>query len=87
MGMNDRSLNATIDAIFIALTLIVIQQCLLAWQTGDFRVLPDLRSGGGAQRKCDTRNINHTVNNACTDGFCPLNADFILSHQRFNAKR
>jgi len=31
---------------------------------------------GGAQHKCDTRNINDTGNNNCTDVFPDLDADF-----------
>jgi len=28
---------------------------------------------------CDTTNINYTVNNACTDGICCLNVEFLSS--------
>jgi hypothetical protein len=35
---------------------------------------------------CDTRNINHTVNNACTDVFRRLNTDFRSSSPEVQAK-
>jgi len=87
MGMNDRSLIDKINPTFIALTAMAIHHCLSAWKTGKLRVPPEFGPGGGAQRKCDTRNINHAVNNACTDVFCCLNADFRSSSPEVQAKK
>jgi len=69
MGMKDRSLMDKINPTFIALTATAINHCVSAWKAGEFRVLLEFGSGGGAQRKCDTRIINHMVDNACTDIF------------------
>jgi len=66
---------------FIALTTMGIHHYLSAWATGKFRVLPECGTGGGAQCKCNTRNINQVVSHACTEGCCHLNADFRLSSQ------
>jgi len=74
--MKDRSLIDTINPIFIALTARAIHHCLSASQTMKFWVPPEFGPGGGAQRKCDTRNIKHAVNIACTDLFCRLVPDF-----------
>ena len=41
-----------------------------------FRIPPEFGPGGGAQHKCDKRNIGPAVNNACTDVFRRLDADF-----------
>ena len=87
MGMKDRSLIDKINPTFIALTATAIHHCLSAWKTGEFRVPPEFGPGGGAQRKCDTRNINHTVNNACTDVFHRLDADFRSSSPEVQAKK
>jgi Domain of unknown function (DUF6532) len=87
MGMKDRSLIDKINPTFIALTATAIHHCLSAWKTGEFRVPPEFGPGGGAQRKCDTRNINHAVNNACTDVFRRLDADFRSSSPEVQAKK
>jgi hypothetical protein len=76
MGMKDRLLIDKIKLTFIALTAMAMHHCLSAWKTGEFRVQPEFGPGGGAQRKCNTRNINHVVNNARTDVFRCLDADF-----------
>jgi hypothetical protein len=86
MGMKDRSLIDKINPTFIALTTTAIHHFLSAWKTGEFRVSPEFGPGGGAQRKCDTRNINQAVNNACTDVFRRLNADFRSSLPEVQAK-
>ena len=87
MGMKDRSLIDKINLTFIALTATAIHHCLSAWKTGEFRVPPEFGPGGGAQRKCDTRNINHAVNNVCTDVFRRLDADFRSSSPEVQAKK
>jgi len=76
MVMEDRSLFDQINPTFIALTVTTNHHCLSALTTGEFRVPPEFSPGGGAQCKCDIRNINHAVNNACTDVFRHLDADF-----------
>jgi len=85
--MKDRSLIDKINPTFIALTAMGIQHCQSAWTTGEFRVPPEFGPGGGAQCKCDTRNINHTVNNACTDVSCHLYADFCSSTPNIQGKK
>jgi len=87
MGMKDRSFIDKINPTFIALTATPIHHCLSAWKTGEFRVLPEFGTGGGAQRRCDTRIINHTVNNACTDVFRRLNVGFRSSLPEVQAKK
>jgi hypothetical protein len=87
MGMKDRSLIDKINPTFIALTATAIHHCLSAWKTGEFRVPPEFGPGGGAQRKCDTRNINHAVNNAYTDVFRRLDTDFRSSSPEVQAKK
>jgi len=86
MGMKDRSLIDNINPTFIALTATAIHHCLSAWKTGEFRVPPEFGPGGGAQHKCNTRNINHAVNNECTNGFCRLDGDFCSSSPDVQAK-
>jgi hypothetical protein len=76
MRLKDTALIDTINPTFIARTATAIHHCLSAWNTGQFRLPPEFGPGGGAQRQRDTRNINHAVNSACTDGLCPLDADF-----------
>jgi len=85
--MKDRSLIDKINPTFIALTATSIHHCLLAWKTGEFRVPPEFGPGGGAQCKWDTRNINHSVNNSCTDVFRRLDADFRSSLPEVHAKK
>jgi len=87
MGMKDRSLIDKINPTFIALTATAIHHCLSAWKTGEFSVPPEFGPEGGAQPKCDTRNINHAVNNACTDIFRRLDADFCSSSPDVQAKK
>jgi len=84
--MQDRSLIDKINPTFIAITATAIHHCLSAWKTGEFRVLPEFGPGGGAERKCDTRNINHVVNTACTDVFRHLDADFRSSSPEVQAE-
>jgi hypothetical protein len=79
MGMKDTSLIDKINPTFMALTATDIHHSLLAWKTGEFRILPELGPGGGAQRKWEIRNIYHVVNNACTDVFRRLDEDFCSS--------
>jgi len=50
-------------------------------------VLPEFGPGDGAQHKCDTRNINHTVNSAYTDVFFCLDADFLSSSLKVQVKK
>jgi len=87
MGMKDRSLIDKINRPFIALTTTAIHHCLSAGKTGKFRVPPEFGPGGGAQRKCVTRDINHAVNIACTDVFRRPDADFRSSSPEVQAKR
>ena len=87
MGMKDTTLIDKIKLTFIALTTTPIHHCLSAWKTGNFRVPPEFGQGGGAQRKCDTRTINHDINNACTDVFCCLDAEFSSSSPEGQAKK
>jgi len=85
--MKDRSLIDKINPTFIALTKTAIHHCLSALKTGEFRVPPEFGPGGGAQRKCDTRNIDHAVNNACTDVFHHLDVDWRSSSPEVQAKK
>jgi len=87
MGMKDRSLIDKISPTFIALTVTAIHHCLLVWQAGEFRVPPEFGPGGGAQRKCDTRNIHHAVYNACTDAFRWPDTDFHFSSPEVQATK
>jgi len=64
-----------------------IHHCLSAWKTCEFWVPLEFGPGGRAQRKCDTRNINHTVNNACPDLFRRLDVDFCSSSPEVRAKK
>jgi hypothetical protein len=75
-----------INPTFIDLTATAIHHCLSHWNTGQFRVAPEFGQGGGAQHKCDTRNINHLVNNACTDDPRHLDEDFRSSSPEVQAK-
>jgi hypothetical protein len=47
MGIQDRSLIDIINPTLIALTMSAIHHFLLAWKTGEFRVLPEFGPGGG----------------------------------------
>jgi hypothetical protein len=85
MGMKDRSFIDKITRTFSALTATVIHRCLSGWKTGKFRVTPEFGPGRGAQHKCNTRNINHLVNNAWTDVFHRLNVDFRSSSPEVQA--
>jgi hypothetical protein len=87
MGMKDRSLIDKINPTFSVLTAPAIHHCLSAWNTGEFRVPAEFGPGGGAQCKCDTSNINHAVDNACTDVFRRLNADFRSSSPEVHPKK
>jgi hypothetical protein len=87
VGMKERSLIDKINPTFIALTATAIHECVSTWKTGEFRVPPEFGPGGGAEGKCDTRNINDTVNNASTDVFRHLDADFCSSSPEVQAKR
>jgi len=59
--MRDISSNDKINLTFIDLTVTAIHHCLLAWKLPKFRVPLEFSLEVGAQRKCDTTNINHTV--------------------------
>jgi len=85
--MKDTSLSDTINQSFIALTTTAIHHCLSAWKTREFSVPPQFGPGGGAQRKCDTRNINHAVDHACTDVFRPLDMDCHPSSPEVQAQK
>jgi hypothetical protein len=87
MGIKDRSLIEQINPTFFTLYATATHQCLSAWKTREFRVPSGFGSGGGAQRKCDTRNIHHAVNNACMDVFCHLDTDFRSSLPEVQAKQ
>jgi len=76
-----------INPTFNAITATAIHHCLSAWNAGDLRVPPDFGAGGGAQRKCHTRNINQAVINACTDEFRSLDPDFCFSSPDVQAKQ
>ena len=52
---------------------------MLAWDTADFRVPTEVGPGGGAKCNCDTTNINHMLNNGCTDEICRLDLDLCSS--------
>jgi len=86
MGIQDRSLIDKINPTFIALTATAIDYCQSDWKTGGLRVQPEFRPGGGAQRTCDTRKIDHAFNNAHTDEFHPLDVDFRSSWPEVQAK-
>jgi len=77
--MKDRSLNNRVNRRFIALTAMAIHHCLSGLKTGQFRVPPEFDPGDGAQCQCNRRNINQTVNIACTDVFRHLDTDFCSS--------
>ena len=79
MGMNDRALIDTINLIFIAFNATAIHHCLSVWKSCECRVPPLCCPGGGAQWKNNSGNISYAVNNAGTDVFRSLNADFISS--------
>jgi len=85
--MKDRPLIDEINPTFIALTAMVMHHYLLAWNAGEFSVLPEFAPGGSAQYKCDTSNIDHMVNPACTDGFGCLNTDFHSSSPEVQASK
>jgi len=76
MGMKDRSLIDVINLTLIALPLTVIHNCVSAWKTCEFMDPPEFGPGGGAQRKCNTRIINHPVYDGCKDVFHHLDAHF-----------
>jgi len=84
--MKDKSLIDTLNPTFIALTATAINHCLSAWKTCQFTVPPEFGPGGGAQRKYVTININHAVNDACTDVFLRLDVDFCSSLPKIQAK-
>jgi len=87
MGMKDKSLIDSINPTFIALGAMAIHHCLSAWNTDEFRVPPVFGPGGRSQRMRDTTNINHVVNNACTDVFRHLDADFHSSSPEVQPKQ
>jgi len=63
-----------------------IYNCLSVSKTGKFRVLPQFGPGGETYHKCNTRTINHTVDNSCTDVFCHLGQDSCSSLPEVQAK-
>ena len=75
-----------INRTVIATTATAIHHCLSAWNTGEFRVRPEFGPAGGAELKCNARNINHVGNNACTDVFCHIDADFCSASPAVQAK-
>jgi len=85
--MTDRSLIDKINQTFIALTPTAMHYILSAWKTGEFQLPPEFGPERAAQCKCDTRNINQKVNNACTDVFHRLDADFCLFSLQVQAKK
>jgi hypothetical protein len=87
MEIKARSLIDKINQTFIARTATAIHHCFSAWNTGKFGVQPEFGSEGGAQRKCDPRQISHGVYNACRDVFRCLDADFRSSPPEVEAKR
>jgi len=87
MGMNDRLLIDKINPTLIALSMMAIHHRPSDCKTGDFRVPPEFGPRGGAQHMCDTRNVDHTVNHACTYLFCRLAVDFCFSSPLVQAKK
>jgi len=87
MRMQDKSLIDKINPTFIALTATAIHHCLLAWKIGKFRVPLEFGLGGGAQCKCNSRNINHAIINASTEVFGGLDVDFCSSSPEVQAKK
>jgi len=85
--MKDRSWIDTMNLTFIALTATAIHYCLSAWKMDVFRVVPEFGPGGGAQHKCDTRHIDHVVDNSCPDAFCFLKVDFHTSLPEVQANK
>jgi len=87
MGMKDKALIDKINLRCFALTAMAIHHCQSAWQTGVFRVPPEVGPRGGAQSNCDTRNINHAGSNACTAVYRHLDMDFCSSLPEVQAKK
>jgi hypothetical protein len=87
MGMKDRSLINKINQTFITLTTTAIHHCRSVCKTDEFRVQPGFGTGGEVQRRCDTKNIKYAVNNAWTDEFHHLEADFRSFSPAVQAKR
>jgi len=85
--MKDRSLIDKMNLTFIAITAMAIHHCLLAWDTDELRFLPEFGCGCGVWPTCDTRNINHAVNDAYTDEFHRLDVEFCSSLPQFEAKK
>jgi len=81
------SLIDQINPTFIAFTAQAIHHSLSASKSREFTVPLKFGPGGGAQYKCDTRSINPTVNDACTDVFHCLDVDFHSSSQDIEAKK
>lgn len=53
-----------------------VQHNSSAWEKDEFRVPPEFGSGGGEQCKWNTHDINHIVQQAYTDVFRHLDANF-----------
>jgi len=85
--MKDKSFNDTISPTFIALNVMAIHHCLSAWRRSKFRVPLEFGPGGGAQCKCNTRNIYHMDNHACNNEACCLDADFHSSLPEAEARK
>jgi len=85
--MKDKSLIDLINQTFIARTTTANHHCLWALKTGEFSTPPECDPGGGGQCKCDTRNIDHAVNDAYTDVFHCLDADFHSSSPEVQHKK
>jgi len=84
--MNDRSLIDKINPTSIAFTGTPIHHWLSAWKTAGFRVPPEFGPGGRARCQCDTRNVNHVVNNAWADVCGHLDSGFCSSSPAVQAK-
>jgi len=79
MGMKDGFLINIMNPTLIALIAMAIHHCPLAWTMGEFRIFAEFGQEGGVQCKCNTRSIDITVNNTCTEVFCRLDVDFPTS--------
>jgi len=79
MGRKDWSLIGKINPTFVTLTVTAMHLCRSAWNTGKVRIPPECSPGGGAQHRCNSSNIDHTVNDPGTDVVRHLNSDFSSS--------
>jgi hypothetical protein len=84
--MKDRLLIEKINPKFSALNATAIHHCLSAWKTVEHMNLPEFGPGGGVELGCNTRNINHRVNNVWIDACCHLEVDFCSTSPQVQAK-